>query len=550
MVNYSTVCNSDSKQSCEIGDLSGKFGPLSADTLTTNTDPSLSLYGVYSIIGRSIVVHFNNGSRFICANIGYPDQDQTNILYVPFRRDFTGSIYFRQHSTGSTASVYTDLFRVMDDENSTGHNWHVHQSPINSAGDDCMIAGPHYNPRNVNTSAESDYSERCGANSTSFQQNCEIGDLSNKGAPFDVENRVTKQYYTDTDLPLVGGDISIASRSVVIHDANRAGERIACSNISVYQPLEAVANFDENGISGSIQFFQQSPFDPTQVRVNLEGLSGNTDGYHVHVTPVGPDFVGSPTKCLGEYTGGHWNPINVDYMMVPPVTSDQYEVGDLSGKFGGLSGLNQISEVYFDQNVPLFGPYNIIGRSIVIHRPGGDRLICSNIEHVRPVIQVVTLVNTTGFSGQIRFIQPADDPNAETTIVIELEIYDGLAPAVVTPSVTMTTSMITSSSIASLSVAATMSSSVAATLSSSVQPQSSSVVLAQPSLSVASSQTVLQPSSTDSGGLFPTPSPTPTPMGGSASGPMTDSGSDGPIMPLSTLPGIITASECVNAVYA
>ena len=428
---YNTICNQQTPQNCEIGDISGKFGNFpSMETVTQQlTDDNLNLYGVYSIIGRSIVIHFENGTRFVCANIGYPDSldttPSTGLLYSPFRDVFTGNIFYRQHTaSNSTASVYTSLVRIVGDANTTGHNWHVHDAPLDLAGMDCSIAGPHYNPRNVDISPESGYLTRCGSMTSSAQMQCEIGDLSNKGAPFDVTvNRMVKQFYSDTDLPLLRTASSegflINDRSTVIHSENRGAPRIACANLTSYQPLEAVARFDENGVTGSIQFYQRSPYDPTQVFVNLKGLGSRTAGYHVHEFPIGPG--GSPGRCADRYAGGHLNPTGIT---VAGTTSDQFEVGDLSGKFGSLSGQNDFYREYVDPNIPLFGPYSILDRSLVIHEddPEGTRFVCSNIRRIRRVVQVTTPINTNTFTGSITFTQPADDPYSETTIVVNLTV--------------------------------------------------------------------------------------------------------------------------------
>ena len=430
---YAANCADDPNQ-CELGDLSGRLGRLSSSTPSVQfQDSFIRLYGVYSVIGRSVVIHFTNGTRLICANIGYPsdsNEETANVLYVPFRNQFTGNIFFRQHTSNSMSSVYTDLTRTVGSVNSSNHNWHVHESPLDTAGTDCSIAGPHYNPLGVDAST-SQYQATC--NSTS-QSNCEIGDLSNKGAPFNVVNGFVRQFYSDTDLPLSGENISIVDRSVVIHEADRGGPRIACANISRYSPLEAEAVFtnqDGTPITGSISFSQTSPFDRTRVDVQLAGLGGMAGGYHVHVSPIGPFGLGYPTRCSGTYAGGHWNPLDVMYGGGrDPVTSDDYEIGDLSGKFGSLSGLNTISQSFYDPNLPLSGPFGIIGRSIVIHRDDSDgtRWTCADVVHARSVVQVTYSINTSSIVGQVTFVQPADDPSAETTIVIELEVIGELVP--------------------------------------------------------------------------------------------------------------------------
>ena len=54
-----------------MGDLSGRYGGLNdKDTYSyTTPDANLPLYGLHTILGRSIVIHANDGSRFVCSNI-------------------------------------------------------------------------------------------------------------------------------------------------------------------------------------------------------------------------------------------------------------------------------------------------------------------------------------------------------------------------------------------------------------------------------------------------------------------------------------------------
>ena len=498
------------------------------------SDPFLSLYGVNSIIGRSIVIHFANGSRLVCANIGYPTSiPDGGLLYSPFRNSFKGDIFFRQHSPGnSTSAVYTNLERVVGGENSMDHNWHVHDRPLDAAGMDCLIAGPHYNPRGVNISNPS-YSVNCDSMNSTLQRNCEIGDLSNKGAPFDVMSRRIRQFYTDTDLPILP-DIdgySIDGRSIVIHEENLGGARIACANLTRYQPLEAVSVFNDQGVSGSIRFYQPSPYDPTRVTVTLRGLQRMANGYHVHEYPVGPTDLGAPNKCSAAFTGGHWNPTGVT---TPGRTSDQFEIGDLSGKFGGLSGLDEILAEYSDPNVPLFGPFSVIGRSIVIHQDdqAGTRWVCSDIQRTRQILQIVTAFSSATFSGSVTFSQPADDPYAETTITVVIDVNQMLQPppvsssmpVEVTPStttmttrvITMTTSTVATTEFleASSNVATTTTANSIAMTTSSVMMTSSAAPLLQPftsslvqDLPTSFTSQLVQPEPTPVSSPSPSPSP-------------------------------------------
>ncbi len=60
----------------------------------------------------------------------------------------------------------------------------------------------------------------------------------------------------------------------------------------------------------------------------------------------------------------------MDKSVSPPAgtgTFDQYEVGDLSGKYGSLKGKNNVVGRFVDPNLSLFGPQSVERRSIVIH---------------------------------------------------------------------------------------------------------------------------------------------------------------------------------------
>jgi len=68
---------------------------------------------------------------------------------------------------------------------------------------------------------------------------------------------------------------------------------------------------------------------------------------------------------------GNWNPLGVNTSDIPAAeegTLDQYEMGNLSGKFGTLDNKKRYIMTYNDTMLPLFGPRSILGRSIVIHK--------------------------------------------------------------------------------------------------------------------------------------------------------------------------------------
>ena len=72
----------------------------------------------------------------------------------------------------------------------------------------------------------------------------------------------------------------------------------------------------------------------THALVDLKGMeAGVANAFHVHQIPV-QDQLEFP--CTGDAVGGHFNPYNFDASESPKPalgTPDQYEIGDLSGKY-------------------------------------------------------------------------------------------------------------------------------------------------------------------------------------------------------------------------
>ena len=114
---------------------------------------------------------------------------------------------------------------------------------------------------------------------------------------------------------------------------------------------------------------QVSPFHPVSTRVSLSGLdSGPAGGFHVHEFPVPRRMGAEDNPCAR--TAGHFNPFNADKSVSPGPgegSYDEYEVGDLSGKYGGLAGLEKRSDGFVDPSLSLFGRYSVVGRYVWPH---------------------------------------------------------------------------------------------------------------------------------------------------------------------------------------
>ncbi|KAK4171829.1 superoxide dismutase [Triangularia setosa] len=85
-----TSCNPFGPQTCQVGDLSGKFGEIRPETdgtwETTYTDLySSTLEGIGAFFGnRSIVFHYPNKTRISCANFEkVEDGDGTSVTILP-----------------------------------------------------------------------------------------------------------------------------------------------------------------------------------------------------------------------------------------------------------------------------------------------------------------------------------------------------------------------------------------------------------------------------------------------------------------------------------
>ena len=435
-LDYSTMCLSN-RSLCEVGDLSGKFGKFNASSSVAGnfTDDSLLLYGVHSIVGRSVVIHRSNGDRWVCANIEYPGD--VTVAYSPFRANLIGNIFFIEpYSPMNLTTVFVRLSYISGSGSSSMHDWYLHNNPIGSDSN-CGNVGNHYNPRHIST--ESTNYSFC---SPSNQVACQVGDLTKKSSSLDFSNAAhSVLFYTDINLPIrvIKFNETILGRSVVIHPEKSNPAQIACANLSEYSHRIASAKFQEDGVTGQVVFKQSSPFSPTVVRITLSGLSSRADGYHVHEFPVDETIQGN-SKCTA--AGGHFNPRNITRNSSSPTTFDAYEMGDLSGKSSKtLTGFNNLDFTYTDPYLPLFGIESIVGRSVVIHYPNGDRWLCANILYDMETVSITAEITNGTLQGRLVLTQLANDPFSETIIYLDFNV----GPPVVSSSTVQATPTLSTS---------------------------------------------------------------------------------------------------------
>ncbi|GLH08747.1 Uncharacterized protein GBIM_13929 [Gryllus bimaculatus] len=415
-----------SQDTYAIGDLSGKHNMWRKELTLSELnqkywDVFLPLQGPHSIGHRSLVFHRNLGNGtmvpWFCGDL---------IQYLSSNKNwkmpmFTASVVFRYPTVGRIIfrqprdQPWTDTTIIIESlvhgdgtnlNNTEDHRWLIHEFPpgkdfYNWTGR-CLSAGTPYNPYKVDYDPNND--ETCNQFSPS---SCRLGDLSGRHGTLKIAGRrvngtrLTRRLFTDSQLPLSGA-ASIVGRALVLYDDNgpkARGERLACSPVTAVYRRKAVVK----------DWFGNGQLTPAPVQANLE------------------------FPCEASTLYGHWNPKGVSPRLSPPPTQgsdDEYEMGDLSGKFGLLNNLTSLIAAYNDTDITLFGPSSILGRSVVIHkREKNVRWTCSSIERgyapseARELRAIASFHHPLGFAwGYIRMTQLIYNDGSASETILEVNL--------------------------------------------------------------------------------------------------------------------------------
>ncbi|XP_055905372.1 uncharacterized protein LOC129940875 [Eupeodes corollae] len=456
-----------------IGDLSGKLQSRNKDYYHNYKLPGASselsgiywdiflpLQGINSIVHRGMVIYTFDRSNpenikeepWGCSTIA---QYQKNGIYqkpistaqVLFRYPIVGRVLFRQPAEEpwmDTTVIFEYLIHAdgSTQNNTFGHRWAVHASPPGKDFYDwqnrCTSAGNVYNPYRVDW-GEKRADDFCRPH---LMPMCKVGALDTRLGSLAIAGRkseatkISRKIFTDSNLPLSGKQ-SIMGKSLVIYDDNgpkARGERLACSVIIGHFKRKVVAkDWYPNGydlsLKGELEITQQSEYDMSNIEVDLRGLNA-ASGYHIHEAPV-EENLAFPCEATSLYD--HWNPFGINPKLSPPPTlgsTDQYEMGDLSGKFGTLDGLRHYEGAHNDSNLPLFGYNSILGRSIVIHKKEKNaRWACSTLERgyspseARELRAIASFHHPSGYAyGYIKMTQLIHYDGSQSDTVIEVKL--------------------------------------------------------------------------------------------------------------------------------
>ncbi|XP_033102965.1 uncharacterized protein LOC117105796 isoform X1 [Anneissia japonica] len=409
-----------------VGEVLHSFSDEFGEPLPANTQPYSRTSTLNDmVVDRSIVLSRDGSHELICAHI-HRDTADVITAVATFQEPFAGTIMFRQAADNSAdiTTLFVDLYDTVAPIESAVYSWRVadFSGEVNTSlspdmiCDQVMSSEP-FNPKNVNV----DFCDKIDL------KNCAVGDLTGKFSDLTVQPVASniKYFFNDPVLPLSGSSSILQKILVLESEANVS----SCAYVRKLVGKEVTAKIDSDHVQGSFIFRQTSPLDYTSVQINLHNMRSIAGGFHVHKFPVPQRFSAEDQICSDASVSGHFNPYdvpkNANYPAPANTTQDRYEVGDLSGKYGLLTGYNNLMTTYMDWNLPLYGRNSIIGRSVVIHfSSDGSRWVCGTIGYPGEVKTVYGKFQTP-VVGSIMFRQLVDDPLSDTSVFIDVTYANG-----------------------------------------------------------------------------------------------------------------------------
>ena len=374
------------------------------------TSSELNLTGSEAVWGRGLVLEGPSRSRTCGSLMPASPSAKLRSAEARFTSPVAGSVWFSSYSnpngndTAAETNIFTNLVHVTGDSKSSSHRWQLFITDVLDT--DADIHGSGCDFLQILYDTEKKTGDGCSADDPG---KCRDGDLSGKFGKVKVSRResmFTKAYFHDTNLALPELEGTARSMFVVLYEAGTDKDSFySCAKVREVKTKVASAAFGHDSMTGDVTFEQVSPFFPTQSSVRLRNLQNQAGSYHVHENPMVLDKRDNDDNpCMR--TGGHFNPFGIDPTIAHDSGSsmDKYEVGDLSGKYGKLTDLNEFESEVVDPMITLFGKNSVVGRVIVIHNsPRPTRWTCANIKlQGRPQVTAIATF-TYPVAGRIIF---------------------------------------------------------------------------------------------------------------------------------------------------
>jgi len=397
-------------------DLSSIHGQLPSDQDVAISSTVINLFSEDNkghILGRSLVLHSVSSGRIVCGTI-LPPSAQKRVYEAKFHNVISGSVRLIQ--TPIATGVLTEYMMFSDGSRVTStHNWNIIQGVASDATLDMRFK----------------YERSACFGLTNSQSGASQSLLSRNQAsqiPVSTEMPGVKGRSYQVIAGLKGLDTAPINY-IAIMDEEDGKKIISCAPLLPVRSKTAVAKFSTDldaEVSGSMSFSQETPFDPTKIDVNLR-LKTKAYSYGIDLLPTIRRRRNEPKSCPN-IKETIYNPFFKDPEEIPSEgngSTDQFAVGDLSGKFGSLSGKEREVFTAYDFNLPLFGQFSVIGRAVVIYAPEGPAISCTNIELSGNNVTTAYATFDVPLQGQFIFRQATGHCYTDTYVYIEISKPDG-----------------------------------------------------------------------------------------------------------------------------
>ncbi len=209
---------------------------------------------------------------------------------------------------------------------------------------------------------------------------CYQGDLSAKCGTLSVNeaNRI-KSFCADDQLGTTR-QTDLMHLVLVVQDADNSDDILGCSQRVPVIPQAGYAYIRTRTLFAHLAFYQADPHDKTFVRAFVLGLNGDAGYFEIHEDPVPEDGNCSATGELYDKPDSSFVSAGISSGVGVIETDNLGPIGRLEHKFSDFEGLKSFKTTECSSFLPLFPPFSIIGRSLVLYNKDEEIWGCSTIK--------------------------------------------------------------------------------------------------------------------------------------------------------------------------